>query len=393
VPYYAEAMRERGDSFYADPEEYLRRFPILTRDTLRRRFDELKSTDLARRKWYMNSTGGSTGEPVQLIQDREFATRSGAITLLYSKLVGREIGEPQVYLWGSERDIVQGSEGWRAHAINSLTETVFLNAFRMTPELMREFVTVLNVKRPKLVVAYAQAIYELARFAEREGLEVTPQAAIMTSATTLFPFMREAIERVFQCKVFNRYGSREVGDIACEGPDREGLWVAPWGNYIEIVDRHGVRVPDGTEGEILVTSLTNYAMPLIRYQIGDTGRLSPPNELRQKGSAQVLQAILGKTVDIFRTSEGALVEPGYFEGLMYFKDWIQKFQVIQTSTSRIVFRIVRSDSHCSHADLEQIVTETKMLMGSDCEVTFEFVDEIPASGSGKYRYQISEVRP
>jgi phenylacetate-CoA ligase len=341
VPYYAEVMRDIGDSFYEDPEEYLKRFPILTKETIRRRFGELRSTDLARRKWYRNTSGGSTGEPAVFIQDWEYAARSGAVTLLFSKLAGREIGESEVRLWGSLRDIVGGTEGWRTRLVNKLTDTTFLSVLQMTPSKMRELVAILNAKRPKLIVAYAEVIYELARFAEREGLEVAPQAAIMTSAGMLYPFMRATIEKVFQCRVFNRYGSREVGNIACERPGREGLWVAPWGNYVEIVDSEGNRVPDGTEGEILVTSLTNFAMPFVRYRIGDRGVLSP---VRDK------------------------------------------------SPSCIVFRIVKSGVDPQQAELDEISARTRTIMGDDCEVAFEFADEIVPSDSGKYRFIISEVQ-
>jgi len=392
VPYYAEVMRDIGDSFYEDPEEYLRRFPILTKDIIRSRFDDLKSTDLARRKWYFNTSGGSTGEPVRFIQDWEYAARSGAIKLLYSKLAGREIGELEVRLWGSERDIIHGSEKWPARFVNKLTNTIFLNAYRMTPERMRGFIALLNAKRPKLIVAYAEALYELAKFSEREGLEVAPQAAIITSAVTLHPFMRDTIEKVFQCKVFDRYGSREVGDIACERPGYEGLWVAPWGNYVEIVDSEGNRVPDGTEGEILVTLLTNFAMPLVRYRIGDRGVLSPARGSDGGRYGQVLAQVLGRDTDIFKTKDGVLVDSGYFEGLLYFKDWIRKYQVIQRSYSCIVYRIVRLGSDYQQAELDEIAAKTRLVMGDDCQVAFEFVDEIPASGSGKYRYTISEVQ-
>ena len=342
VPYYAEVMRDLGDSFYEDPEEYLRHFPVLTKNTIRSHFDELKSADLSRRRWYFNSTGGSTGEPVRFIQDWDYSARSGAISLLYSKLAGREIGESQAYLWGSERDIVHGSEERKARFINSLANTTFLNAYRMTPDRMREFITVLNTRRPKLIVAYAEAIYELARFCEREGLELAPQSAVITSAVTLHPFMRDAVERIFQCRVFNRYGSREVGDIACERPGYEGLWVAPWGNYVEIVDGEGNRVPDGTKGEILVTSLTNFAMPFVRYRIEDRGVLSPLGSNDGGRCGQVLKGILGKTLDMFKTRNGTLVEPGYFESMMYFRDWVRRFQVVQKSYDCIVFRIVKS---------------------------------------------------
>jgi phenylacetate-CoA ligase len=391
VPYYAEVIRDIGDSFYEDPEEYLRRFPILTKDIIRSRFDELKSTDLPRRKWYFNSSGGSTGEQIRFIQDWEYATRSGAIKLLYSKLAGGEIGEREVRLWGSLRDIIDGGEGWRAQLINKITNTVFLNAFRMTPEQMREFIAILNTTRPKIILAYVDAIYELARFSERTGLAVAPQAAIMTTAGTLYPFMREKIEGVFQCRVLNRYGSREVGDIACERPGYKGLWVAPWGNYIEIVDSAGNRVPDGHDGEILVTSLTNFAMPFVRYRIGDSGVLFPAAGKDRGEYGQVLETVIGRTADIFRARNGILVHPGYFGSLLYLRDWISRYQVVQKSHSCIVFRIVRSGPDCQQAELDEISAKTRLVMGDDCEIAFEFVDEIAPCSSGKYRYIISEV--
>jgi phenylacetate-CoA ligase len=275
VPYYSEVIRDVGDTFYEDPYDYLKSMPFLTKEIIRSRFDELKSSDLSERKWYFNTSGGSTGEPVRFIQDLEFASKAGAIKLIFSKLVGREIGESEVKLWGSIRDILGGTEGWRARFVNKLSNTTILNVIKINPEITRNHINFLNSRRPKLVVAYAGSLYELARCAEREGFEVAPQTAIITSAGTLYPHLRETIERVFQCRVFNRYGSREVGDIACERPGHEGLWVAPWGNYVEIIDNDGNRVPDGTEGEIVVTSLSNYAMPLVRYRIGDRGILSP----------------------------------------------------------------------------------------------------------------------
>jgi phenylacetate-CoA ligase len=392
VPYYREIIARLGNSFHEDPEEYLKNIPILTKEIIQKHFDELKSNDLKLRRSYYNTSGGSTGEPVRFIQDWEFADRSGAITLLISKLLGREIGECEVYLWGSERDIIKGHEKWQARLVNKLTNSIFINAFRMTQDTMRSAIALLNAKKPKLIVAYAEAIYELARFAEREKLGIIPQKAIITSAGTLYPFMREKIEKVFQCKVYNRYGSREVSIIACERPGCEGLWVAPWGNYIEVVDSQGNRVPDGTSGEILVTSLTNFAMPLIRYKIGDLGELSDEKITTNNGYGQVLKNVLGRTVDAFITNNGCLIDGEYFTHLLYFKDWIRKFQVIQKSYSLIVFRIVLSDTNFEKCELGVIAEKAKLVIGNDCEIDFEFVDEIPASGSGKFRYTICEIQ-
>jgi phenylacetate-CoA ligase len=208
----------------------------------------------------------------------------------------------------------------------------------------------------------------------------------------LYPFMREKIQTVFQCKVFNRYGSREVGDIACERPGYEGLRIAPWGNYVEIVDNEGNPVPDGTEGNILVTSLTNFAMPLIRYQIGDRGVLSARKNSAQGGYGQVLERVLGRTVDTFKTKNGTLIDGEYFTHLLYFRDWVWRFQVVQESHSSIVFKIVKSELDYQQAELEEITTKAKLIMGDDCTVAFEFVDEILSGDSGKYRYTISEIQ-
>jgi phenylacetate-CoA ligase len=256
---------------------------------------------------------------------------------------------------------------------------------------MREHIQVLNTKRPRLIIAYSLALYELARFAERERLEVAPQVAIIVTAGMLYPFMRDTIERVFQCRVFNRYGSREMGDIACERPGLEGLWVAPWGNYVEIVDSKGNRVPDGTKGEILVTSLTNLAMPLVRYQIGDRGVLSPLGRNDGARHGQVLADILGRSYDFFVNRRGTIVESGHFMLVLWSKDWVSKYQVIQRSYSHILFRIVKVGPDPQPAELEEISARTKLIMDDDVKVTFEFVDDIAASDSGKHRFIISEV--
>jgi len=388
VPYYSNWIRKLGDSYKKEPFEYLQRFPILTKETIRSCFEELKSSDLSRRKWYYNTSGGSTGEPARFIQDWDYAARSGAFKLLYSKWIGKEIGEKEVRVWGAIRDIAGGTEGWQARLVNWVLNTSFLSVFRMTPDSMREYISILNTQKPRLIVGYAGAMFELAKFAEREALVVAPQRAIITSAATLYPFMREKIEKIFQCRVFDRYGSREVGDIACERPECEGLWVAPWGNYVEIVDGENNQVPDGSQGEILVTSLINYAMPLIRYRIGDRAMLSP----ERWHNGQVLQRVLGRSYDTFLNSKDVLIDAGYFMPLLYFRDWIVKYQVVQKSKSNIVFKIVRSGPDVPKSELEEITAKTHLIMADDCDVNFEFLDEIPVPNSGKFRYIIRDFQ-
>jgi phenylacetate-CoA ligase len=392
VPYYKELICNQDQDFKSNPELYLAKFPILTKNIIRTHFDQLKSTDLALREWWFNTSGGSTGEPVRFIQDRAYDDRSEAITRIYSKWAGHEIGEPEVRLWGSERDIFQESIGLKASLFNRLTNATYLNAFRMDPEKMRGFIGVINSIHPKVIVSYAQAIYELAKFAQQERIPIVRQSAIITSAGTLYSFMRETIETVFQCKVFNRYGSREVGNIACQCSAHQGLHVAPWGHYLEIVDDNGDSVADGLEGNILVTCLTNFAMPLIRYKIGDRGILSNKSKCACGREGQILDKVLGRNVDAFKNRDGTLIDGEYFTHLLYFRDWVWKFQVIQKSYSHVVFNIVQSDLKYEQKEFDEIIAKTKLVMGDDCIVEIQLVDAITPSASGKYRYTISEVQ-
>jgi phenylacetate-CoA ligase len=387
VPYYREILGA-GVPWRDDPEAFLADLPILTKDVIRARFDELKSEDLATRTWSYNTSGGSTGEPIRLVQDQRHWDRAVAVQLVHGRWAGRELGQLEAAVWGSERDILDGGIGWRMRAANALIGKRYLNAFRMTAAEMDEFLDRLDSWRPRLIVAYASAIYELARYAESTGREVAPQRCVVTTSGTLYEHMREAISRVFSCPVLNRYGSREVGDIAAECLCRQGLHVFPWSTFVEIVDDEGRRVPAGVEGDVLVTSLHNEAMPLIRYAIGDRAVLGEDDGCPCGRSWQRLEKVSGRNVDTFRRADGGLVDGEYFTHLLYFRDWVQTFQVVQTDVDHILFRVVPR-GEAPEADLDEIRRGALAAMQDGCRVAFEFVDEIPPSASGKYRYTMS----
>jgi len=390
VPYYAEVLSGiSARQIEEDPHAVLQRLPVLTKETIRSQFNALQSKHTSCRNCQVNTSGGSTGEPVKLIQDDEYRDCSTALRWFSQHLLGCELGQPHVWLWGSERDLDSGTRSRKAQFFNWLTNTTWLNAFRMSPTNMRRFIELLNRMRPRLIIAYAQAAYELAQFAEREGLAVVPQQALVTSAGTLYPFMREKVQQVFGCAVYNLYGSREVSDIAWELPGRRGLWAPPWANFVEIVDEDYRTAPVGTEGNIVVTSLTNFAMPLLRYWIGDRGALLPGENA--SGGPQVLGHVSGRTVDTFRRRDQTLVDGEYFTHLLYHRPWVWKFQVVQISHARLCFKIVLAAGGPPKQELEEITARSRLAMGSDCAVDFEFCDEIPAPPSGKFRYTISEV--
>ena len=303
VPFYAEQLRLLGDIPLeeTDPIKCLSRLPVLTKETLRANFTKLQSADLGRRKWACHTCGDSSGEPIKLVQDREYEDRCKAISLLCHALWKCEAGLPLIRLWGCEQDIEAGTQSVTARFFNWLTDVTWVNASDLSPQRIQEGVNVFNRRGPALVMAYASAAFEFARLVESENISLKPQAAVATSVGTLHPFMREKIARVFGCPVYDLYGSGQVSLVGCEIPGVNGLWVPPWSNFVEILDDDGKPVPPGEEGNIIVTCLTNYAMPLIRYQIGTRGALALNAENHGRPPAQVLKQVSGRNVDMFRT--------------------------------------------------------------------------------------------
>jgi phenylacetate-CoA ligase len=227
-------------------------------------------------------------------------------------------------------------------------------------------------------------MYELAKFIEQNNLSIKNIDAIITSAGTLYPFMRETIEKNFKVKIYNRYGSREVGNIACEEPNIDGLVITD-DVFVEIVDENGNKCEDGVEGEIIVTSLINHAMPLIRYKIGDRGVLNT-----SKYDFPILEKVSGRNVNMFRTKDNKLIDGEYFTHLLYHIEWIKKFQIIQKDYDLIEVKLIKNFDE-SKEDLNNIESGIKKVMGANCIVKFNFVDEILPLKSGKYLYTICEL--
>lgn len=359
-------------------------FPILTKEIIRARFDDLKSKDLSTRKWWINTSGGSTGEPVKFIQDKEYLMASRYTTYKEKQKLGYKFGDNFIKLWGDEREILHNSQSLKNKIVNKIKNITFLNSFNMTQENMFKFIDEINNKQPKLIVAYAQSMYELAKFVEQNNLSIKNVGAIITSAGTLYPFMRETIEKNFNTKVYNRYGSREVGNIACEEPNIDGLVITD-DIYLEIIDENGKKCKDGVEGDIVVTSLINYAMPLIRYNIGDRGILNTT-----KYSFPILEKVSGRNVNMFKTEDKKLIDGEYFTHLIYNIEWIKKFQIVQKKYELIEIKIVKNFDELQN-DLKNIEKGVKKVMGNHCIVKFNFVDEIQPLKSGKFLYTICEL--
>jgi len=393
VPYYRDVCQK--SEVIKDGKILLENFaklPTLTKEIIRNNINSLQSDEKAKFKCYKNASGGSTGMPVELIQDKSYSDWNISNKLYYSYAVGKDIGEKELKLWGSEKDIFEGTIGLKSRLQNFVYNRHFLNSFRTSEKDLEDFVNEINLFRPKHIWAYVDSMYELAKYIEKKKLTVHSPNSIVLTAGTMYEAVREKIEKVMQpAVVYNQYGSREVGDIACECKARQGLHIFPHTHYLEVLNEKQEAVPPGEMGELVITLLTNFSMPLIRFRIGDTGILAE-RECSCGCKFPLLKKVSGRVTDHFTTGDGTLVHGEYFTHLFYHKNWIRKFQVVQKKKDLIDISIVL-EKEKSERDLKDIEEKIKIVMGKTCKVGFNFVEEILPSKSGKYLYTISLYTP
>ena len=389
VPYYKKVLKEVG--VVNDKEEVVlknfNKIPVLTKEIIRREGENLYANDWKERKTYFNTSGGSTGEPIKILQDYNYSDWNIANKIYYKTFAGQEIGDKELRLWGSERDILNSKRDWKQVFKDFLYNRKNLNAFTMDVRNIKEYVKEINSFKPRWIESYVQPIYELASFIKRNNLKVYSPVGILTSAGTLYPHMKDLIEEVFKTKVYNRYGGRELGDVACSCSETDSLHLSVWNNYFELEDKKKKL------SNVLITNLNNFLMPLLRYRIGDIAAVTKKKCLCGR-KTPLLRKIEGRETSVFRKKDGSVIASEFFihfVGVVFNKGEIDKFQVIQEDYNKLLVKYVDFNNRDLKKLKKKIETSIIKVMGKDIQVEWKKVKDIKKLKSGKYLYTVSKL--
>jgi phenylacetate-CoA ligase len=393
VPYYRRIFDEVGFM----PSElrldlaHLSKLPILTKTVIRENQNDLLTTEPYRRRQMSKlSTSGSTGQPLIFKQDTEFRDSVTADIQRHMGWAGWKLGDLQALIWGAGYK----TNLWnrlRTRLIDRVWNRIQLNAYVMTDERMTAFAERICRENPRILFGYATCVYRFAQFISRSHYTGITFDGIFSSAEMLLPSVKNFIEATFSCSVFNRYGTRELGGVACECEAHTGLHVSAENNYVEILqDRYPI-VP-GEVGEIIVTNLNNLGMPFIRYSIGDAGAWYTDETCSCGRESSMLKNIEGRIGDSLITRDGNKVWSGVFSAVF---NWLThpaiiQYQIVQKSLNKIAVRLVL-DGDMPQSTLDKISQAIQVIFGDDIVVDFEFLDEIPLLPSGKHQYVMSEL--
>src|SRR5215510_7013217 len=330
VPYYRHVMEDRklhpNDIRHAAD---LAKLPILTKDVVRRERGNLLATNFSARELTEARTGGSTGEPLSFFHSKEARAVHQAAFRRGLRWAGLEWGEPVVSISGGLLGTARTSSKERIRRL--LTRDHFLPAFEIRYDRIDSTYDWLNEMRPKALLGYTSSLYALADLCartEKTGLRIPLS---FSTAEVLFPFHVERLQSAFGSTVFDYYGCGEVNSIAYQCQFRDGYHVSDEKVLLEVLpikDQADSSRAERKTGRLLVTDLTNWAFPFIRYETGDSIVLT--DEACPCGrKLSRIKEVIGRLHDFILTTSGDLLAGEFFPHLMRFSRGVEQYQIVQ----------------------------------------------------------------
>jgi phenylacetate-CoA ligase len=362
----------------------LRQLPILDRQELRTALHFGLLSDNHRKRAILRiSTSGSTGEPLTLYVDRRQLELRWAATLRSMEWTGYRFGDRHARLWHQTIGMT-ASQIARERLDAWLSRRLFIPAFEMDDRVIARTIARLRRFAPVLLDGYAESLHLLSTYLRDRGdAGGLGLQGIITSAQTLPEASRQAIEAAFGCRVFDKYGSREFSGIAYECEAHAGHHVVAENCIIELlVDGRPAR--PGEIGEVVVTDLNNYCVPLIRYRLGDRAEALEADDACACGRGLPrIGRIEGRIQAMILGSHGRYVPGSLFLHVMKDYDFaVRQFQVIQERPDALRLRIVKGLRYSDEV-LQEILGVLGRYVGSRMEIEVEFVDAIPLTRAGK----------
>ena len=337
---------------------------------------------------FQYTTGGSSGEPLIFHFGRARQASDAAGRMRARRWWGVHPGEREAYLWGApvELNKTDRLKTLRDRLVNQLV----LNAFAMSPARMDGYLDALEAWQPKCLYGYASSIALLAAHAEARsrrprlpGLRV-----VCTTGEPLYPHQRELIGRVFGAPVANEFGSRDIGFTAHEAPGGQMLLMSE-SHIVEVLDAAGRPVAPGEAGEAVITGLTSFAQPFIRYRTGDVLRLAAAPATGGQG-LHVIAEVTGRQTDFVVAADGRVMHALAVIYVLRAVPGIAQFKCIQHTPDRMEVQVVPA-AGWGDAARAAVTAGLRARLGEALRVELNELEDISPEASGKHRYVVSHV--
>lgn len=247
-----------------------------------------------------------------------------------------------------------------------------------------EFNPVWMILQPSIAVMLCNIIQEY-------NLEIPPALRyIEFTGEYLEDGVRQKAKDVFRCTVANQYGAKEVNSIAFECPEGN-LHCLSDNVFTEIVKK------EGEYGDICVTTMKNRAMPLVRFNIGDRGKIVSGRKCACGNCNNILVLEKGRNNDWIKLEDGSRIHAYAVMQVIHLINYetdggILQYQIIQNHYKKFTVKLVLDEPDCATGIIGLIMERMSQRLGNDAEITVNIFSELlPAERTGKLASFISEV--
>lgn len=379
VPYYARWFRDNEiDPASIKTVDDLAVLPVLSKDDVRACPEDFLSCLFANRRVIRRHTSGTTGSSFQFVMDRRAVMEQWAVTWRYWEGLGISFDTPHA-MFGTRR-IASPSQAkppyWRSKAP---VQEWYFSAFHESDENMPAYFDEIERRGFSWIHGYPSLVTPLAAYMVEKGRRFSrPLSHVTLAAENLLAHQRALMVEAFGVEPRMHYASTEGVANASQGPEGEAYRIDEDYAVTEVLPLD----EDPLSGEIVGTSLTNYAMPLLRWRLRDIGR-----EGRNGDGYRTLVSIDGRTEDYLRLPSG--IRMGKLDHVFKDTRHFREAQIRQAADYSLELWVVSTQQDTS-AD-EAIALRELRESGCDVPVSFRYVESIPKTKAGKLQFVISEV--
>ncbi|MBP7411579.1 MAG: phenylacetate--CoA ligase family protein [Methanoculleus sp.] len=390
VPYYRRVFDDRGlvPADIRTPGD-LTLLPFLTKEIVQANIADLKARNYPETAFEYVRTSGSTGTPMGFYYERG-ASRAKEWAFMKTQWdrVGYRFTDRCVVLRGHVVNPAPDGTYWKKALFG---RWLIMSSHCMTEETLPAYVDRIHRFRPRFIHAYPSTAVILARYMREHDVAPFPTVkAVLCGSENLYPWQRSLLAEAFGCRVFSWYGNSEQTVLAGECEESTHYHIFPEYGVVELIgqDDRPVEGP-GAMGEVVATSLTNFVCPLIRYRTMDVA-VATKEQCSCGRQYPLLERVEGRLQEFIVTRNGNLIsvtpinyESGAFEN-------IRQFQMYQEEMGELVMKVVRKPTY-TEEDTRQLTRELRWQLGDEVNVHIRFVDEIPRTRGGKFRYLIQKL--
>lgn len=387
VKYYREVLERAGimpDRIKSVDD--LRRLPILTRHELRDQFWDFLPRNLPACR--VSRTSGSTGIPICIFADWHSRRLNSAATIRFFRAIGVPlVGRPILTLLKTQKEQYKAPHWVVAQGLH---KKYYVNPY-ITSQENRDYGRILVAKLRRPVLTGIASALRAFVSGIRDGLFPTFEpSVIITGGEMLLPQVRELIESTFGMKVMDIYACNEARNIAWQCREARGYHINADNVIVEIVG-NDEPVAAGETGEVVLTDLNRYVMPIIRYKNGDLARLTQaPCSCGCR--LPMLAEIVGRTGENVRLPDGRVVLWNHLKGQMTHPH-IRQFQLVQEGNGGFVVNYVPEQGSDTEELENLLLRRFRNMIGESIGIRIERREKIEPAPSGKSKLVISHYTP